>query len=700
MKQEYAVGIDLGTTYSCISYLNEHGSPITLPNQEGELSTPSIVLFDGDEVVVGTEALRNSIVAPERVIAHAKRHIGDTNKRWPIDGKFYTPIDIESIILKKLLDAAKDQLGPVHRAVITVPAQFSDIQRQNTIEAGLQAGLDHVAIINEPVAAALCYVLGTEGLWFTELADEQRIMVYDLGGGTFDLSLVKYKQDQVTVIASGGDLKLGGIDWNKALELATCESFAREFNTDPRLSLESMQQLSLEVEQTKRSLSVRPKAALTCQHGGHRKSYQISQEQFERLTKPLVDQTEDITVDMLKSNKMGWAHVDAVLMVGGSSRMPMIRNMLKRLSGRTLNTSLSPDQSIAHGAAYYAGMLLSNTDFARSILSSEATARLSKMKQQSVNARDLGFLVRDPESNQRFPHYLLPANTPLPAEVSQTYGTVIPNQKRVHLHVVESGTNAEQPYEQLGACVVDDLPPNLPEGTEIKVTLSYSEEARVFVKAVVVETGDEAHTEIVRKENLAPQSAEKVGATPTEMDPSKILDMAPLADEIDGTVQLETSPSGPPAKPKATVAPQQSMPQAKVKKNPKPRRAEIHEPDRPVPLCENCGSVLDRSMKCARCEAKAAAKSKKKAQHPKPQPGTAKAETRRKKQQAALAKKKARQPSTMSMPDDDDIIDLAKEDISKKPGKKQARPTKEPQELRGKKAVDHGEQEFWNLSES
>ena len=173
MLKTHAVGIDLGTTYSCIAYLNEHGEPVTLANQEGELSTPSVVLFDTDgEIVVGTEALRNAVVKPNRVVQNSKRFMGDEKKQWKIGNRSWTPPDIATLVLKKLLDAAQEQIGEIERAVITVPAQFSEIQRQMTVEAGLRAGLKHVDMINEPVAAALCYVLGTEGIWFTELAEQ------------------------------------------------------------------------------------------------------------------------------------------------------------------------------------------------------------------------------------------------------------------------------------------------------------------------------------------------------------------------------------------------------------------------------------------------------------------------------------------------------------------------------------------------
>lgn len=543
MQPTHAIGIDLGTTYSCISYLNEHGEPVTLPNAAGELATPSVVLFDGDEPVVGTEALRSAILHPDNVVVHAKRYIGDKEKSWTIGGRPYSPVDICALILKSLLASARQQIGDIEQAVVTVPAQFSESQRLATIEAGHRAGLNRVDLINEPVAAALCHVLGTEGLWFTELAEEQRIMVFDLGGGTLDLALVKYTPNEVAVIASDGDLHLGGLDWNMALLTAVAEQFRKEFRLDARHDPESLQFLSNEVEQAKRSLSSRPRAALTCQHAGHRKTYQIEQSQFERLTRPLVDRTEEITKRLLRDRKMGWAHVDVVLTTGGASRMPMIRNRLKQLSGRTLNTTLSPDLSIAHGATYYAGMLLSNDKFARSILRAEANERLSRVRQRSVNARGLGILVRDPVTNRRVPHYLIPANTSLPAEQTQGFGTVVENQRRVRLVVVESGAGPEDPLVKLGDCVIDRLPPNLPENSEIAVTIRYDEMAKVHVSARDVASGKRAEAEIIRAENIKPQLTTD---QTSEGEARLVGDVSTSSVEIEATPPPNRPPSPPP----------------------------------------------------------------------------------------------------------------------------------------------------------
>lgn len=596
----HPVGIDLGTTYSCISHLTPKGQPITLPNSEGELATPSIVLFEGDEVVVGTEALRNAVSHPERVVVHAKRHMGDPHKFWAFDGHLYRPTDISAFILRKLLDGAEERLGRIRHAVITVPAQFSDVQRQQTVEAGMQAGLERVDIINEPVAAAMCYVLG-EGMWFAELANDQTVMVFDLGGGTFDLSLVRYNRDAVKVIASGGDLRLGGLDWNRALEEFACDEFIKGSISDPRLDKESMQALAIEVEQVKRSLSVRPKSSLVVQHDGRRKTFAIDRDQFELLTGPLLRRTEDLTRGMLKVHGLGWANVDALLVTGGASRMPMIRDMLQRISGTTLNTTLSPDQSICHGAAYYAGMLLSGqrVDQSTSSLNRQATARLSRFKQQSVSGRGLGILVRDPQTGQRLPHYLIKANTPLPCAFRQRFGTFTPNQKQVKLHIVESGQSTDDPHVELGMCVIEELPEKLPQGAPIEVTIRYDEQGRVHVEAIDLTSGTGAKTSIIRQPpgesgpaDDEPASSALMDVEPPRIPTTPIASRQPIRPTRTGSTASRPAASRPhPAKRPAPISPASAS------------GAQLEEADRPIPLCNRCGEVLDAKGRCPACPA-------------------------------------------------------------------------------------------------
>ena len=738
MLPTHAVGIDLGTTYSCLSYLNEHGEPITVPNKDGELSTPSVVLFDGDHVIVGTEALRNSIRHSDKVVVHAKRYMGSPTHRWKISGKSYSPVDISTFILKSMLDSARERVGEIERAVITVPAQFSDVQRQATAEAGKRAGLKHVDIINEPVAAALCFVLGTEGIWFTELATAQTILVVDLGGGTFDLSLVRYQKNEVRVIASGGDLHLGGLDWNNALEVAIGKQFQKEFGIDPTKDRESAQALALEAEQTKRSLSVRPKAALTCAAGGQRKTYQVELEQFERLTKDLVDRCETLTLDLLKEHGMGWAKIDVVLTTGGSSRMPMVRSLFKQLSGRTLNTSLSPDQSITHGATYYAGMLLSNSAFAQSILNPTAAARLKQFKQHSATARALGVLIRDAATQTRVPHYILPANTPLPTSVTQIYGTVSDNQRRVHLRIVESGTAADASHVELGMCRVDPLPENLPEAAEIEVTIRYDEQARVHVEAKVLQTGQVAQTEIVRPENMV-VSALSEGSEAEDSDAEVSVRSIPavVTQPSVPTPARASASFEPAAKPKpvapasailkSSVAPK-AVPVPKAISTSQPTKAGaafLEDSSQPVPLCNTCGDPLDARGQCVKCRSpqgsfKPASPPTKAATAPRPgQSGILKSSAAA--QRSAILKSGSM--ALPPLPDDDEIIEL-EEARPASPPKRPVAPTSSgaaqpkpkvkapplppmagpgklpPQGKKPGKPSDIGEDEFWKAVES
>ena len=656
MSKTYSVGIDLGTTYSCIAYLNEQGEPISIPNKEGEISTPSVVMFDDHEVIVGTEALRNAIMHPTRVVQNAKRWMGDPKKKWIINGKSYTPSDIATEVLKKLLADAEKQIGTIERAVITVPAQFSEGQRLATVAAGKAAGLTQVDIINEPVAAALCFVLGTEGDWYSQLADDQRVLVYDLGGGTFDLSLVNYTKDQVRVVASTGDLHLGGIDWNQCLLNAVAEQFNREFGDDPRRDPESLQHLAWEVEQCKRSLTVRPKAALICQHGGKRKTYQIERDQFNQLTQHLVEKTHEITRQLIDQNRKGTSHLDlTVLSVGGSSRMPMIDDMLNKLKGTKVSKVLSPDQSIAHGAAYYAGMLLSNNKSASSIAAPAAVERLSKMRQQSVNARDLGILIRDVKTNTRVPFYLIPANTPLPASATKVFGTVIPNQKRVNLFIVESGAGTDRPYSELGNCTIHELPPNLPAESKIVVKISYDESARVQVSAHELTSGRMARVEINR------------GISPDTIDSIPIdTDYVPIDER-------------------------QTVPRVKL--------ATDISAAVPLALCETCEAFLNDDGTCPKCsklEAKPAAAKETFAKPPAKPAAPVKAESRSGSVSVRPVPVSRGTAPLPRKPEANEIMELPRPKPAVKPAGKPKRPAKPDQ---SPSADDPGEEEFWNFAE-
>ncbi|MFM7059264.1 MAG: Hsp70 family protein [Planctomycetota bacterium] len=608
MKAVHAVGIDLGTTYSCIAWLNEHGQPVTIPNEEGELSTPSVVFIERGQAVVGTEALRHAIVSPDRVIQYAKRFMGDNSRFWKIDDQRYSPVQVSALVLRKLLKAARNQLGEVREAVITVPAQFSEAQRQATVLAGYEAGLERIEMINEPTAAALCHVLGQEGLAFSALAIDEQLLVFDLGGGTLDLAVIRYQPDEVRVLAVDGELELGGLDWTRTLLDLAAGKFLEDVGIDPRSTPEDLQYLALEAEQAKRSLSLRPRTVISVRSGGTIRSYPIELAEFEQACRPLIERCELVTRRILAENNFGWARINTLLTTGGATRMPMVRDALKRLSGRTLNTSLSPDQSIAHGAAYYAGMLLQDRDRAQTVFKGSTAKRLPAVRVRSVNARALGILIRDELTSERIPHYLLPANTPLPASVTHVFGTVVANQTRVRVRIVESGTAPDRPPVVLGDCEITQLPPNLPEGAEIEVTISYDRQARVHVTAREPLSNRAAEVELVRSENISEEGTRpSPPAAAAPMPPATTASPSPAK-----TAPVSAAPPAPAAAHPATQrARRDSTPAADAGLDVRDLLEQLSDfshtssaaafSDQPVLLCNTCGKPLGRGGVCPAC---------------------------------------------------------------------------------------------------
>lgn len=502
-----AVGIDLGTTYSSIAFLNSAGEPETIPNAEGELQIPSVVQIEGEREIVGTKAERNMVICSDRVIRESKPYMGDLHKKWSIDKRIFTPVDVATMILRSLLDSARRRIGPFDHATITVPSMFNRLQKQDTIAAAKRAGLSRVDIVVEPVAASLCYIMGEDGLLFSHLADRQRILVCDLGGGTYDLALIDYSNREIQVVAYGGDIHLGGRHWTECLISHLADRFEKEFGVNPCDHPESRQYLARVAERAKRALSTQDIVEIPCHYPGNRTKYTVRRGDFERLTQALATRASDLPQQLLRENKLGWAHVDVLLTVGGASQMPMIQAGLQKFSGRTPNRSLSPDQSVVHGAALYSGLLQSHDELARSIHRHATTLSQPVKPRPATTARDVGILIRDASSQELLPHYLIRADSPLPAIATQTFETVKDNQRQVRLKIVEAG-NEPGTHGLLGECLIDQLVPNLPSGARIEVTFYCDEDAELRVsgreqasgrQAVVSfsrETADGLHPEI------------------------------------------------------------------------------------------------------------------------------------------------------------------------------------------------------------
>src|SRR5262245_21014525 len=343
---DIVLGIDLGTTFSAMATVNEHGKPEIIANSEGFPTTPSIVHFyDEDACVVGEEAVKMVVIDPENVVRFIKRHMGEEDFTLEFYGRQYTPQEISALILRKLKDDAQEVLGyEVKDAVITVPAYFHSAQRGATAEAGAIAGLNVLSIINEPTAAAIAYGLDRIG-------GTRKLLVLDLGGGTFDVTVMAINGTRLSTIASDGNAELGGKDWDDRLLDYVADEFFQKFQIDPRDDPAPYQELYERCLHAKISLSSKDKAVVPVNFRGKRHTVKVDREKFEELTRDLVQQCEDTSEIVLEKAGLKWPDLDDVLLVGGATRMPMIRDMLFRLSAKHPVDGVNPDECVALGAA-------------------------------------------------------------------------------------------------------------------------------------------------------------------------------------------------------------------------------------------------------------------------------------------------------------------------------------------------------------
>ena len=354
-----AVGIDLGTTYSVIAHVNDVGRPETIPNSEGDLLTPSVILFDSDEVIVGREAIKARSTELENVADCPKRQIGNQVYDKVFGDRRYPPEALQGWILNKLKTDASRVTGQFNQAVITVPAYFDEIRRKATQDSGYIGGLEVLDIINEPTAAAVAY--GYHAGWINlagKIDQPLNVLVYDLGGGTFDVTVMEVSKAKFKTLATDGDMRLGGRDWDQRLIDHVSEKFKSNYGIDPRDDNPSLGKLLRDCKEAKETLSTRSRAQIECTFGSSTLKTEVTREQFEDLTLDLLDRTDFTVRQTLKSANLNWSDIDKVILVGGSTRMPAVAEMLQALSGQKPDNSLSPDEAVAHGAALRAAMLL------------------------------------------------------------------------------------------------------------------------------------------------------------------------------------------------------------------------------------------------------------------------------------------------------------------------------------------------------
>lgn len=492
------VGIDLGTTYSAVAYLDASGRPTTIINGCGDLLTPSALSFEESQVVVGKEAIKASVFEPADFAECFKRDMGSLRFRRAIGEHEVPPEVLSGFLLERLKQDAIARIGPFKQVVITVPAFFDETRRRATQEAGRLAGLDVLDIINEPTSAAVAFG------YYRNLIDSNRsgtpdrpenILVYDLGGGTFDVTVLAIDGKKLSALATDGDVQLGGKDFDERLVDYLADAFLAAHGADPRSNPHDAAQLWLDAHDAKHTLSERPKVTIPCIHAGIRMRIDVTRSEFEKLTRDLLERTESTVQVVLRQAKLDWHDIDRVLLVGGASRMPIVGEMLRRVTGKEPDRSLSPDEAVAHGAAIYAGMLM------------EDSGRQSPSSLQviNVNSHSLGIIGLDRRSQRRHNSIVIPKNTPLPCKVVRKFVTARDNQSSVKVAIVEGESKQPEHCIALGECVVRNLPPGLPKNTAVEVEYRYAASGRISVVARVPSVRQSASVEIKHgaSQNLA-----------------------------------------------------------------------------------------------------------------------------------------------------------------------------------------------------
>jgi len=463
-----AVGIDLGTTNSVVAVL-EGGEPSVIANAEGNRTTPSIVAFKGNETLVGELAKRQAITNPDNTIRSIKRHIG-TNWKETFEGKEYTPQEISARILQKLKKDAESYLGEdVTEAVITVPAYFNDAERQATKEAGKIAGLNVLRIINEPTAASLAYGL--------ENNEDQKILVFDLGGGTFDVSVLEISEGVFEVKSTSGDSKLGGDDWDQRVMDWLIEKFKSSTGIDISNDKMAIQRIKEGAEKAKIELSSTSETEINLpfitanDSGPQHLLEKLSRSEFEKITADLVERTKNPVENALSDAGLNYSDIDHVILVGGSTRMPAVQALVKSLTGKDPHKGVNPDEVVASGAAIQAGVLKGDV--------------------KDVLLLDVTPLTLGVETKGGIMTKMIERNTTIPTKRSETFTTAEDSQTQVEIHVLQGEREMASGNKSLGKFTLTDIPAARQGTPQIEVTFDIDANGIVNVNAKDLGTGKE-----------------------------------------------------------------------------------------------------------------------------------------------------------------------------------------------------------------
>lgn len=499
------VGIDLGTTFSTIAQVNEEGEPIPLPNEDDDVETASLILLaDSGHVIVGPPRNRAALEKPENVVERIKRHMGVTAFKRTFDGHEITPEFISALILKKLKQDGEKRIGTVANAVITVPYYFNDTRRKATQDAGRIAGLNVIDIINEPTAATLTYAWHRGELGIVDKHFKPRkILIFDLGGGTFDSTLVEYTPTHFHVLATDGDVKLGGVDWNDRILDYVAKEFKEKHGIDPRDSAQAIQILRNDCDAAKIALTDAKETTIHCRYEGKSMTVRLTREKFEEITADLLQRTADTTEFVIEQADCMFDQLDAVVLVGGSTHMPQVYRMLRDLTGLEpyVHPELNPHTAVARGAAIHAAILEAKHR-PESGMGEKVRKMLEAVHEEDVNSHGLGIVAMDHKQEKAINKIMIPRNTSLPFEITQTFQTNKDNQQRVSVQVLEGDAPDPMACSLLGKCRITNLPPNLPKGTPVEVTYAFDKSGRISVSAREKATGQSAIIDIERRGTL------------------------------------------------------------------------------------------------------------------------------------------------------------------------------------------------------
>lgn len=512
MTRRKAVGIDLGTTFCAVGHIDMYGKPQVIPNTENERITPSVILFDGASVIVGSLAKNNSVAEAERVVDFVKREMGKPKEQFQreFNGKVYSAEELSALILRKLkADAEKYLKETVTDAVITVPAYFNDAERTATITAGQLAGLNVLQIINEPTAAALAYGLD-------KLDEDQTVFVFDLGGGTFDVTIMRIKGHEIEMLATNGDHRLGGKDWDDVIVNHVAQQFDQAHGENPLLDLQSYQDLQSRALAAKIQLSSRARTAIVHNHNGKTVKVELTREEFESMTRHLVEKCKTICEMVLQEARMNWTEVDKVLLVGGMTRMPMVREMISKLSSVPVVDDVNPDEAVAVGAAIQAILSLLHEEEVSGVRTLPEDTRQQFSSREggliqvtNITSHTLGVVLWDEGRLEEYVFPMIRKMTPMPAMAKNSFGTASANMRRAIVRIVEGESTLPAECTPLGLCDVE-LPAFLPKGSPVELTYEYN--ANQVLEVAVNASGNQAKVTIERNTGLAPDEVEHATA--------------------------------------------------------------------------------------------------------------------------------------------------------------------------------------------